>query len=92
MLFYFGNKGNLGERKIKLGTSTKLFFYCFLSKQGVLKNKWSILYLLLSLSEDPRKQPNKVRGSVFTARRLFKAQCLLLGQLHQILIGIGFHT
>ncbi|XP_042786363.1 gamma-tubulin complex component 3 isoform X5 [Panthera tigris] len=31
-----------------------------LHSQGVLKNKWSILYLLLSLSEDPRKQPNKV--------------------------------
>ncbi|XP_035923991.1 gamma-tubulin complex component 3 isoform X3 [Halichoerus grypus] len=31
-----------------------------LRSQGVLKNKWSILYLLLSLSEDPRKQPNKV--------------------------------
>ncbi|XP_022358307.1 gamma-tubulin complex component 3 isoform X2 [Enhydra lutris kenyoni] len=30
-----------------------------LHSQGVLKNKWSILYLLLSLSEDPRKQPNK---------------------------------
>ncbi|XP_044769436.1 gamma-tubulin complex component 3 isoform X2 [Neomonachus schauinslandi] len=30
-----------------------------LRSQGVLKNKWSILYLLLSLSEDPRKQPNK---------------------------------
>ena len=28
--------------------------------QGVLKNKWKILYLLLSLSEDPCKQPNKV--------------------------------
>nr|XP_012421073.1 PREDICTED: gamma-tubulin complex component 3 isoform X2 [Odobenus rosmarus divergens] len=33
-----------------------------LHSQGVLKNKWSILYLLLSLSEDPRKQPNKVRA------------------------------
>ncbi|XP_023608219.1 gamma-tubulin complex component 3 isoform X4 [Myotis myotis] len=31
-----------------------------LHSQGVLKNKWSILYLLLSLSEDPRRQPNKV--------------------------------
>ncbi|XP_007466430.1 PREDICTED: gamma-tubulin complex component 3 isoform X3 [Lipotes vexillifer] len=31
-----------------------------LHSQGVLKNKWSVLYLLLSLSEDPRKQPNKV--------------------------------
>ncbi|XP_055468477.1 gamma-tubulin complex component 3-like, partial [Psammomys obesus] len=27
---------------------------------GVLKNKWSILYLLLNLSEDPRKQASKV--------------------------------
>uniref|UniRef100_A0A480TXD0 Gamma-tubulin complex component 3 isoform 1 n=1 Tax=Sus scrofa TaxID=9823 RepID=A0A480TXD0_PIG len=33
-----------------------------LHSQGVLKNKWSILYLLLSLSEDPRKQPSKVSG------------------------------
>lgn len=31
-----------------------------LHSQGVLKNKWSILYLLLNLSEDPRKQANKV--------------------------------
>lgn len=31
-----------------------------LQTQGVLKNRWSILYLLLSLSEDPRKQPSKV--------------------------------
>nr|XP_033803946.1 gamma-tubulin complex component 3 isoform X2 [Geotrypetes seraphini] len=31
-----------------------------LQSQGVLKNRWSILYLLLSLSEDPRKPPNKV--------------------------------
>uniref|UniRef100_A0A8C3I1S8 Tubulin gamma complex component 3 n=1 Tax=Chrysemys picta bellii TaxID=8478 RepID=A0A8C3I1S8_CHRPI len=34
--------------------------YRKLHSQGVLKNKWSILYLLLSLSEDPRKQSNKV--------------------------------
>lgn len=31
-----------------------------LHSQGVLKNKWSILYLLLNLSEDPRKQASKV--------------------------------
>ncbi|XP_077872477.1 gamma-tubulin complex component 3 isoform X2 [Ictidomys tridecemlineatus] len=31
-----------------------------LHSQGVLKNKWSILYLLLNLSEDPRRQANKV--------------------------------
>ncbi|XP_027413792.1 gamma-tubulin complex component 3 [Bos indicus x Bos taurus] len=31
-----------------------------LHSQGVLKNKWSVLYLLLSLSEDPRRQPGKV--------------------------------
>ncbi|KAG2456430.1 gamma-tubulin complex component 3 [Polypterus senegalus] len=31
-----------------------------LQSQGVLKNRWSILYLLLSLSEDPRKPPNRV--------------------------------
>ncbi|KAM5288975.1 gamma-tubulin complex component 3 isoform 2-T2 [Ctenodactylus gundi] len=30
-----------------------------LHSQGVLKNKWSILYLLLNLSEDPRKQASK---------------------------------
>ncbi|XP_011789301.1 PREDICTED: gamma-tubulin complex component 3 isoform X2 [Colobus angolensis palliatus] len=30
-----------------------------LHSQGVLKNKWSILYLLLSLSEDPRRPPSK---------------------------------
>ncbi|KAK2118709.1 hypothetical protein P7K49_000095 [Saguinus oedipus] len=34
---------------------------------GVLKNKWSILYLLLSLSEDPRRQPSKVGGFAFPA-------------------------
>ncbi|GAB1292989.1 Gamma-tubulin complex component 3 [Apodemus speciosus] len=28
-------------------------------REGVLKNKWSILYLLLNLSEDPRKQASK---------------------------------
>nr|XP_020019365.1 gamma-tubulin complex component 3 isoform X2 [Castor canadensis]XP_020019366.1 gamma-tubulin complex component 3 isoform X2 [Castor canadensis] len=33
-----------------------------LHSQGVLKNKWSILYLLLNLSEDPRKQASKVPG------------------------------
>ncbi|XP_027243646.1 gamma-tubulin complex component 3 [Cricetulus griseus] len=31
-----------------------------LHTQGVLKNTWSILYLLLNLSEDPRKQASKV--------------------------------
>ncbi|XP_040589388.1 gamma-tubulin complex component 3 isoform X1 [Mesocricetus auratus] len=31
-----------------------------LHSQGVLKNTWSILYLLLNLSEDPRKQACKV--------------------------------
>ncbi|XP_055985774.1 gamma-tubulin complex component 3 isoform X2 [Sorex fumeus] len=31
-----------------------------LHSQGVLRNVWSTLYLLLSLSEDPRKPPNKV--------------------------------
>uniref|UniRef100_A0A2K5YDF4 Tubulin gamma complex component 3 n=1 Tax=Mandrillus leucophaeus TaxID=9568 RepID=A0A2K5YDF4_MANLE len=29
-------------------------------KKELLKNKWSILYLLLSLSEDPRRPPSKV--------------------------------
>lgn len=33
--------------------------------KGILKNKWSILYLLLSLSEDPRKQSNKVGEETF---------------------------
>ncbi|XP_030424661.1 gamma-tubulin complex component 3 isoform X1 [Gopherus evgoodei] len=33
--------------------------YRKLHSQGILKNKWSVLYLLLSLSEDPRKQSNK---------------------------------
>lgn len=36
-----------------------------LHSQGVLKNKWAILYLLLSLSEDPRRPPHK--GSGFAA-------------------------
>ncbi|XP_015219935.1 gamma-tubulin complex component 3 [Lepisosteus oculatus] len=31
-----------------------------LQSQGVLKNRWSILYLLLSLCEDPRKPPSRV--------------------------------
>ncbi|XP_012878295.1 PREDICTED: gamma-tubulin complex component 3 [Dipodomys ordii] len=31
-----------------------------LHSQGVLKNTWSVLYLLLNLSEDPRKQASKV--------------------------------
>ncbi|MBN3282167.1 GCP3 protein, partial [Polyodon spathula] len=31
-----------------------------LQSQGVLKNRWSILYLLLSLCEDPRKPPARV--------------------------------
>ncbi|XP_004631222.1 gamma-tubulin complex component 3 [Octodon degus] len=31
-----------------------------LHSQGVLKNKWSILYLLLNLSEDPRRPASKV--------------------------------
>ncbi|XP_033868133.3 gamma-tubulin complex component 3 homolog [Acipenser ruthenus] len=31
-----------------------------LQSQGVLKNRWSILYLLLSLCEDPRKPPVRV--------------------------------
>uniref|UniRef100_A0A4W3IZB7 Tubulin gamma complex component 3 n=1 Tax=Callorhinchus milii TaxID=7868 RepID=A0A4W3IZB7_CALMI len=31
-----------------------------LQSQGVLKNRWAILYLLLSLSEDPRKPQSKV--------------------------------
>lgn len=28
--------------------------------QGVLKHRWSVLYLLLSLSEDPRKPASRV--------------------------------
>ncbi|XP_048349604.1 gamma-tubulin complex component 3 isoform X1 [Sphaerodactylus townsendi] len=34
--------------------------YRKLYSQGILKNRWSILYLLLSLSEDPRKLSSKV--------------------------------
>ncbi|XP_060089694.1 gamma-tubulin complex component 3 [Heteronotia binoei] len=34
--------------------------YRKLYSQGILKNRWSILYLLLSLSEDPRKPSGKV--------------------------------
>uniref|UniRef100_A0A670JAI1 Tubulin gamma complex component 3 n=1 Tax=Podarcis muralis TaxID=64176 RepID=A0A670JAI1_PODMU len=47
----------------KIKKERKLIYYfltVYLLWQGVLKNRWSILYLLLSLSEDPRKQPNKV--------------------------------
>ncbi|XP_027012208.2 gamma-tubulin complex component 3 [Tachysurus fulvidraco] len=38
-----------------------------LQTQGVLKHRWSILYLLLSLCEDPRKPPTRVGsyGSLF---------------------------
>ncbi|XP_066517256.1 gamma-tubulin complex component 3 [Hoplias malabaricus] len=38
-----------------------------LQTQGVLKHRWSILYLLLSLCEDPRKPPSRVGsyGAVF---------------------------
>uniref|UniRef100_A0A8B9LRJ5 Tubulin, gamma complex associated protein 3 n=1 Tax=Astyanax mexicanus TaxID=7994 RepID=A0A8B9LRJ5_ASTMX len=38
-----------------------------LQTQGVLKHRWSILYLLLSLCEDPRKPSNRVGnyGTVF---------------------------
>uniref|UniRef100_A0A3Q1HGH9 Uncharacterized protein n=1 Tax=Anabas testudineus TaxID=64144 RepID=A0A3Q1HGH9_ANATE len=35
--------------------------YCkILSQQSVLKHRWSVLYLLLSLSEDPRKPSSRV--------------------------------
>ncbi|XP_067842763.1 gamma-tubulin complex component 3 isoform X2 [Heptranchias perlo] len=30
-----------------------------LQSQGIIKNRWAVLYLLLSLSEDPRKPPSK---------------------------------
>lgn len=43
-----------------------MFVFIFFLK-GILKNKWSILYLLLSLSEDPRKQSNKVGEETFVA-------------------------
>ncbi|KAM9766639.1 gamma-tubulin complex component 3 [Menidia menidia] len=38
-----------------------------LQTQGVLKHRWSVLYLLLSLSEDPRKPSSRVGnyGSLF---------------------------
>ncbi|XP_078078844.1 gamma-tubulin complex component 3 [Mustelus asterias] len=31
-----------------------------LQSQGIIKNRWAVLYLLLSLSEDPRKPQSKV--------------------------------
>ncbi|XP_060039852.1 gamma-tubulin complex component 3, partial [Erinaceus europaeus] len=33
-----------------------------LHSQGVLRNRWAVLYLLLSLSEDPRRPPSKPCG------------------------------
>lgn len=50
---------------------TCILFVCFW--KGILKNKWSILYLLLSLSEDPRKQSNKVREETLLVLRNSKA-------------------
>uniref|UniRef100_A0A671PRM7 Gamma-tubulin complex component 3 homolog n=1 Tax=Sinocyclocheilus anshuiensis TaxID=1608454 RepID=A0A671PRM7_9TELE len=40
-----------------------------LQTQGVLKHRWSILYLLLSLCEDPRKPSNRVPVSLLTQAR-----------------------
>uniref|UniRef100_A0A671PRP6 Gamma-tubulin complex component 3 homolog n=1 Tax=Sinocyclocheilus anshuiensis TaxID=1608454 RepID=A0A671PRP6_9TELE len=42
-----------------------------LQTQGVLKHRWSILYLLLSLCEDPRKPSNRVcsYGALLTQAR-----------------------
>ncbi|CDQ92660.1 unnamed protein product, partial [Oncorhynchus mykiss] len=39
-----------------------------LQTQGVLKHRWSVLYLLLSLCEDPRK-PSRVGILVITPQR-----------------------
>lgn len=36
-------------------------FLLLLFSQSVLKHRWSVLYLLLSLSEDPRKPSSRVR-------------------------------
>lgn len=38
-----------------------LIFLPFLVPQSVLKHRWSVLYLLLSLAEDPRKPSSRVR-------------------------------
>lgn len=40
------------------------FFLPFLVPQSVLKHRWSVLYLLLSLAEDPRKPSSRVRNSL----------------------------
>lgn len=53
-------------------------FVFFFSLKGILKNKWSILYLLLSLSEDPRKQSNKVGEDAFLLLRNRKCVSLIL--------------
>lgn len=37
-----------------------LIFLSFLVSQSVLKHRWSVLYLLLSLAEDPRKPSSRV--------------------------------
>uniref|UniRef100_A0A673GPX9 Gamma-tubulin complex component 3 homolog n=1 Tax=Sinocyclocheilus rhinocerous TaxID=307959 RepID=A0A673GPX9_9TELE len=49
------------ERHIVWLYFVDLFVDLFVSgEQGVLKHRWSILYLLLSLCEDPRKPSNRV--------------------------------
>ncbi|XP_069493082.1 gamma-tubulin complex component 3 isoform X1 [Ambystoma mexicanum] len=42
-----------------------LELYRKLQSQGTLKNRWSVLYLLLSLTEDPRKASNKGYTTLF---------------------------
>lgn len=58
------NKKNTLLSRVK--PNSFLFVLIFFLK-GILKNKWSILYLLLSLSEDPRKQSNKVSEETFVS-------------------------
>lgn len=41
-----------------------VFFLPFLVPQSVLKHRWSVLYLLLSLAEDPRKPSSRVKNSL----------------------------
>lgn len=43
-----------------------------------MKNKWSILYLLLNLSEDPRKQTGKVSE---------RASAVSCGTVYHVVIG-----
>uniref|UniRef100_A0A3B4GGC3 Tubulin gamma complex associated protein 3 n=1 Tax=Pundamilia nyererei TaxID=303518 RepID=A0A3B4GGC3_9CICH len=44
----------------KIKKERGIFLMLFSCLQGVLKHRWSVLYLLLSLSEDPRKPSSRV--------------------------------